>query len=102
MSRLSKHANTLEEGWPILDQNLVWTRPLLDLPLSGPIGIGRMRCIHGRAPLIPIVVLLGKEDKLRTYKAIQKGVKNSVANDRLDSLVLIRSNWYAVNRTSWY
>lgn len=72
---------------------------LLDLSLPDSHGLATISQICTQVPIIPIVILSGLEDESLAIEAVQKGAQDYLVKGQVDSNVLIRAIYYAIERS---
>ena len=70
----------------------------LDLGLPDSQGIGSVSKIIAKDPDVPIIVLSGLDDAEMGVSAVQKGVEDYLVKGQVDTNLLARSVWYAIER----
>jgi len=71
---------------------------LLDLNLPDSQGLDTFVKAHAKAQVIPVIVLTGLEDENLAIKSISKGAQDYLVKGQIDSGLLIRAIYYAVER----
>jgi len=71
---------------------------LLDLGLPDSRGTESVIELQRRAPHVPIIVLSGLDDEKTATSAVQKGVQDYLIKGQVDSILLVRSIRYALER----
>jgi diguanylate cyclase (GGDEF)-like protein len=71
---------------------------LLDLFLPDSRGLETLRTLHRQAPDLAVVVLTGVSDEDVAIQAMQNGAQDYLNKSQLDSLLLVRSLRYALER----
>jgi PAS domain S-box-containing protein len=71
---------------------------LLDMGLPGVESQDAVRWMQQLAPMLPIVVLSGRDDEAVAIKAVRDGAQDYLVKGRIDAEVLLRSLRYAIER----
>ncbi len=72
---------------------------ILDLGLPESQGLETLQMVRARVPDIPIMVLTGLDDEEVGFKAVQEGAQDYQIKGRTDNALLIRSIFYAIERS---
>jgi len=92
------HVTTLAEALTTLDLE-VFDVALVDLSLPDAHGLQALEQVHGRAPVLPIVVLSGLDDEALAVQAVHEGAQDYLVKRHLsDADLLVRSMRYAIER----
>ncbi len=70
----------------------------LDLGLPDSQGIGSVGKISEKAPDVPIIILSGLDDAEMGVNAVHRGVEDYLVKGQVDTNVLARTVWYAIER----
>jgi signal transduction histidine kinase/CheY-like chemotaxis protein len=87
----------LSEGLERLTQDNV-ELVLLDLTLPDSRGYDTFATLQTRAPHTPIIVLSGLADEELAVRAVREGAQDYLVKGHIDSGLLIRAIWYAIER----
>lgn len=90
VDRLSHGLERVEQG----DIGLV----LLDLSLPDSHGLQTFHRLHAAAPQVPIIVLSGLNDETVAVNSVHEGAQDYLVKGHVDSLLLVRSIRYALER----
>lgn len=71
---------------------------LLDLSLPDSIGLDTLRRTVTAAPSVPIVILTGLDDESMAGTALRCGAQDYLLKDEIDTITLVRSIHYAIER----
>jgi len=71
---------------------------LLDLALPDSQGLDTFNKVHTQSPQVPVVILTGLDDTSLAYKAVRNGAQDYLVKSQMNSNLLIRSMYYAVER----
>ena len=71
---------------------------LLDLSLPDAVGLEALQALRDVAPHVPVVVLSGRIDEDVALACVQQGAQDYLPKSKLDSVLLIRSIRYAIER----
>lgn len=91
------HADRLATALEVLKEQDVDVI-LLDLGLPDSGGTESITAIETCAPQVPIIVLSGLDDEETATRAVQKGVQDYLIKGQVDSVLLMRSIRYALER----
>lgn len=92
------HVATLAEALTRLELEL-FDVALVDLSLPDARGLEALKQVHGRAPVLPIVVLSGLDDESLAVQAVHEGAQDYLVKRHLsDADLLVRSMRYAIER----
>jgi len=91
------HAERLDEGLKRLGEE-AFDVMLLDLNLLDSQGLDTFVRAHAQAPEVPIVVLTGLADEMLAVRAVQGGAQDYLVKGQVDSNLLVRSIYYAIER----
>jgi len=89
--------NRLSEGLKLLAQEDIDVI-LLDLGLPDSFGFDTFTRIHAHAPDIPIVMLTNLNDIVLGIKGMQEGAQDYLVKNEVNSSLLVRSLYYAIER----
>lgn len=89
--------STLREGLQELANNL-FDIVLLDLSLPDSFGVETIQTVCAAAPLVPVVVLTGFDDKNVGMQAVQLGAQDYLVKDETNPKLLTRTIRYAIER----
>ncbi len=70
----------------------------LDLGLPDSQGMKSVSTLSTKAPNVPIIVLSGLDDAQMGVTAVQKGVEDYLVKGHVESDMLARTVWYAIER----
>ena len=90
-------ANRLSEGITLLTQEDIDVI-LLDLGLPDSFGFNTFARVHAHAPDIPIVILTNFDDMELGIKGMQEGAQDYLVKNEVNSNLLVRSLYYAIER----
>jgi signal transduction histidine kinase len=71
---------------------------LLDLGLPDADGLEMVDSLAGEAPLVPVVVLTGRNDERLAVDAVRAGAEDYLVKGQVDGQLLVRSVRYAIER----
>ena len=71
---------------------------MLDLSLPDSQGLDTFTKVHTQTPEVPIIVLSGLDDETTTINAVKEGAQDYLVKGQLDSNLLKRSIYYAIER----
>jgi len=71
---------------------------LLDLGLPDSQGLDTFNKLHAQSPQVPVVILTGLDDASLAYKAVRNGAQDYLVKSQMNSNLLIRSMYYAMER----
>jgi two-component system cell cycle response regulator len=71
---------------------------LCDLGLPDAQGLEAVRCIHGEAPDVPLVVLTGLNDEASAVQSLKEGAQDYLVKGQIDGGLLWRALRYAMER----
>ena len=92
------HVTTLGEALTRLELEL-FDVALVDLSLPDARGLEALEQVHGRAPVLPIVVLSGLDDESLAVRAVHEGAQDYLVKRHLsDADLLVRSMAYRIER----
>lgn len=92
-----KFAECLNTALGFLDKN-DFDVVFLDLGLPDSQGIDSVSAVNAKAPNVPIIVLSGLDDAEIGVTAVRKGVEDYLVKGQVDSNLLARAVWYAIER----
>jgi two-component system cell cycle sensor histidine kinase/response regulator CckA len=92
-----KYAITLDSGLQYLtDGNIDLV--ILDLTLPDSRGLNTFIAVRNKAPLIPIIVLSGYDDKALAIEAVQSGAQDYLVKGKFNNELLARTIRYSIER----
>lgn len=94
------HCPTLVSGMELLNSNSTIDLVLLDLCISGTIGLEVFHQFNQAFPAIALIILSGNADEEIALQAMQEGAQDYLVKGRFTSSHLRRSIQYAVERQS--
>lgn len=71
---------------------------LLDLGLPDSQGLDTFNKLHAQSPQVPVVILTDLDDASLAYKAVRNGAQDYLVKSQMNSNLLIRSMYYAIER----
>ncbi len=90
-------SNTMAEAITAISNN-GFDVALLDMSLPDGEGIENITRIKSRAPLMPIVVMTGREDEDFAINAVKAGAQDYLVKGQIDELQLTRALHYSIER----
>jgi len=93
------HVSELKKGLELFDEK-DFDVVLLDLALPDSMGLKTLAKVQDKVPDIPIVILTGNDDEEVILKAVQSGAQDYLIKGKTNSMLLIRSMQYAIQRKS--
>ncbi|TVQ54983.1 MAG: response regulator [Phycisphaerales bacterium] len=91
------NADALAQGLPMLREETVDV-VLLDLGLPDSQGLDTLAQTVAAAPLLPIIVLTGRDDEKLAMDSLRNGAQDYLTKGRIDGPVLDRAIRYAIER----
>lgn len=92
-----KSAERLSTALEFLDKD-TFDVVFLDLGLPDSQGMKSVSTLSTKAPNVPIIVLSGLDDAQMGVTAVQKGVEDYLVKGHVESDMLARTVWYAIER----
>ena len=92
------HCPTLDTGIEVLQSDAPVDIVLLDLCISGTVGLETFEHMNQLFPSIPLIILSGNNDEEIALKAMQEGAQDYLVKGRFTSSHLRRSIQYALER----
>jgi PAS domain S-box-containing protein len=89
---------TLKDGLLHLEGNAADV-VLLDLSLPDSSGLNTFKRLHGKFPLIPIILMTGLDDEDMAVKTVQEGAQEYLVKGAIDSTLLSRAVLYSIERS---
>ena len=94
---ISEHVDRLSSGLERLASGY-FDVLLLDLALPDSQGLDTFHKVHAQSPQVPVVILTGLDDTSLAYKAVLGGAQDYLVKSQMNTNLLIRSMYYAVER----
>ena len=91
------HIDSLSQGIEKLHQK-DFGMVLLDLSLPDSSGLDTVKLMLEKAPNLPIIILTGTDDEFLALEAVKYGAEDYLVKGSVDSILLKRSIYYAVER----
>ncbi|MBE9077698.1 EAL domain-containing protein [Romeria aff. gracilis LEGE 07310] len=91
------HIRSLPEALKFLSREAIDVI-LLNLPPPDGYGIDIVSQVHGAAPQVPLITLIGCNDAMLSIESLRLGAQDCIAKDQLEHHSLLRTVDYAIER----